>query len=1171
VSGRSTGGIAAPSRVLLILLLLLAAAPATAQPPLHISAANVTGTRGAAGDIVLLNGDVRISRGGTVITADNGRYHKTEGMLFLDGNVLLVDTTTTLRCEHAQYAEDQDLLQVSGNVVITDRGATIRAPFGTYERRTGLADLYGGVVAQDSTQTVTCDQLTYERDSLMVRARGNVRGDAKRDKMTLRARAVDFNRRTHDALATGDPVLETRDEEDRVATIRALRLTLNTQTRVAEAVDSVRVQRDTLQATGRYALFDDAAQRGWLYGNPRAWDHETTVTGDTLEVWTEKRALQRFVVRNQAVMDYRGAGPNTVGETSRLAGDRIEVFFTDEEMDSLRAVGGARNEYQAVAREGKTPEVNRAQGDTITVHFHNRKIDRALVRGKAQGEYRLAVNAGDTTAARSEVVRYDAAQIEFQVPKDRIVLDSRARLFYREMELHAKRVEFDSRKQTLIASGDPELLDRGDKVTGHLMTYDLESRQGTIYQAQTAYERGLYHGERIRKVDENELDVKSGSYSTCSLEQPHYHFQARWMKIFLKDKLIAKPVVFYVKNVPLLVLPFWVFPIKPGRHSGFLLPQVEFGFSNQAGQFIRNAGYYWAPNDYMDLTVATDYYQAEPTWLIRGEGNYRLLYALDGYFSGTFARSEADDIDRYNIDANHNQELGPQTHLSARASIVSGRDYRRSNLFGSPLSQRLNRFLNSSLALTHNADWASVAVALDRRQDLDADEGIKDPDDRGPLQGPKPGTRASLANLTEQRPSLSVAFPTRAIGTLGGLRGSRLGRSLSTLYATLSAQLLSQRERFGMVDRYEYFNRDSVTLDSTTVIRQIESSRWAVASIASLRDSRRLLGWLNVSPQISTNAVLFDQDNLGHKIVPTGTWRGTFSTSTTFYGTSRLRLGPVVGLRHVVFPSVAFQYSPNFDHLLFLDSLGARRERFTGFGGIGISGFKSSRMDFTLAQRWQVKLKRGDQVERIDNLLSWDINGSYNFLYREQRLQHPLSALNSNVRLSPSGRMSADLSWVTDTYNPRPVRSLGYSFGLNLGGSRAAVPAAPPELPLDRRPAAPEAGPTEPWTVGLAFSYGGGYGAGPDWSSTRTANGVARLGLTPAWRLEYSAAIDLTQREILTQRFGLTRDLHCWQASFTRIFTIGGEAEYYFRFGVKEQREIYIERGTRIGSIGGIQ
>ena len=69
-----------------------AAAPARAQeppPPLNISADNVTGSHGPEGDIVLLNGHVRITRGRTVITAQHGRYLRSQGMLFLDDDVRL--------------------------------------------------------------------------------------------------------------------------------------------------------------------------------------------------------------------------------------------------------------------------------------------------------------------------------------------------------------------------------------------------------------------------------------------------------------------------------------------------------------------------------------------------------------------------------------------------------------------------------------------------------------------------------------------------------------------------------------------------------------------------------------------------------------------------------------------------------------------------------------------------------------------------------------------------------------------------------------------------------------------------------------------------------------------------------------------------------------------------
>ena len=1139
----------------MIALLVAAAAhaqPADDNPPLNLSADNVSGTRGPEGDIVLLNGNVHITRGRTVITADMGRYLRTQGMLYLDRRVRMVDSSTTIACEHATYAEDRDVLQLMGNVVITDRDAVLRAPSGTYDRRSGRADLYGGVTAADSSQKVSCDQLAYFRRERRLHARGHVVGEDLENRMTLAADSVDYDRELHEAVARGSPVLRSRDRDGKVADVRAITLKVNSESRIAEAIDSVRVTRDTLQASARYGLFDDRADRGWLLGSPRAWDDETTVTGDTLEIWTEKRALRRFVVRSNAVIDYIGARPDSRGETSRLTGRQIDVFFSRDVMDSLIAVGKARNDYSAVPREGRTPEVNRAEGDTITVRFDDRKVDRAVIQGDASGEYRFAVTVGDTVAAREEVVRYDAPRIDFIVPKDRIVLDQRSHLIYKEMELHARRVEFDSDKQTLVATGQPKLVDRGEEVAGHLMSYDLETRTGNIYQAETAYEKGLYHGRRIRKVGDRELEVMEGSYSTCENDPPHYRFASHRMKVYLKDKLVAKPVVFYVKNVPLLALPFYLFPIRPGRHSGFLFPQMEFGFNNQSGQFIRNAGYYWAPNDYFDITASGDYYQAEPSWVLRGDMVYKLLYRLDGRINGTFARSEADQDERWSLSADHAQELGARTRIVARADFVSSRDYRREAGFGTPLSQRLNRFLTSSLSFSRYADWASFSVVLDRRQDLDADESL-----RGTTQ--LPGQVATLANLVESAPAVSITFPTRTLGTLGFLKNSPLAGPLSTMYLSLSSRYLRYHERRGV-------------LDDTLAIQQRGVTRSAAATTGSLSDSRKLFGWLTMAPGISFNNVVFDRDELGNKIVPATTWATSMTARTTVYGAFRPTIGPLVGLRHVVSPSVSVSYSPEFEQLTYVDEFGTRRQRFSSVGGISISGFKSALMSFSLGQRLQAKLKKGDGVQRLDNLISWDMSGSYNFLWRDLPNGRGLSNISSSVRLQPPGSFGADLGWITDPYSQRPVRSLGYNVWLNLTGGSGTPPptTAGGEAPLEARPV-DDVNFVEPWSISLAFSSSGGYSGGTRWVNAQTLNGTAHYGLTRSWRLDYSASFDVTRHEILTQRIGLTRDLHCWQATFDRTFNPGGEAEYYFKLGIKEQKEIYIERGSRETTFGGIR
>ncbi len=1149
--------------------LALAAAGARAAdlpdgPPLHFTADNLTGSHGPEGDFVMLNGSVRMTRGRTVLTADAGRYFKLQGMLYLDGRVRMVDSVTTMTCEHASYSEDLDLLFVQGNVTLLDKGAEIRAPSGTYDRRRGRAELAGPVEGRDKKMHLTADRAVFLRDSSLLQVRDHVRGIDQENKTELEARSVDYDRVSKVAVGTGDPVLRSRGDDGRTTELRALRLVVDTERRSAEAIDSVRISRDTLQARGDRAVFDDVAQRGWVTGSPRAWDDQTTVTGDTLEFHTDQRAIRSIVVRHDAVMDYVGSRPGTLGEASRLTGDTATVYFTRGEIDSLVAVGSARNQYTGVAGAGKTAERNEAAGDTITVFFRARKIDRAEVRGGAHGTYRIAVAAGDTTAAKKEVVEYDARRIEFRVAESAIVLDKEAHLNYQDLELRARQVTYDIERQTVEAEGSPVLGDRGEQVKGGLMTYDLPSRVGTIYDAQTNYEKGLYLGRRIRKVSENELDVMNGTYTTCSAARPHYRFASRWMKIFLKDKLVAKPVVFYLGNVPLFPLPFWVFPVKTGRRSGLLFPQVELGLSNSAGQFVRNAGYYWAPNDYLGLTAAGDYYQAEPSWVLRGEGEYRVLYLLDGSFRGTFARNESplNRSENWDFSADHSQEITPRTRLVARASFVSSKDYNSSNLYGRSLAQRLNRFLTSSLAVSHNADWGSINAFIDRRQDLDADESLIEANRNGiqPI-----GTSTSLANLVESNPNLSISFPTRAIGSLGLLRRTPLAKPLRTLYFGFSSQFLSYTERRAFVAGHTPFAAD-VMRDSITTLGQQRTTRRGLSNNISVSDSRKLFGWVNFQPQLRSNVVVFDFDELGNKVVPAAVWSGTVTMSTTFYGSFRPRVFGIEGLRHVVSPNVSLSYSPKFPGLTYRDSLGFQRNRFRSFSGIGISGFQRSNLNFSLDQRLQAKLKRGANVTRLDNLLSWSVGGSYDFLYKEQRAAHPLSNLYSSVLLQPPTYMNANLSWVTDVYSRRPVRSLGYNLGLNLdsGGLKRTSP----DLPAEQR-SEPESG--ENWSFGFAYSYSGGYTSGTDWTSAKTANVTSRYQLTPAWALEYSASLDLTLRSIQTQRFALSRDLHCWQAVFTRLFVVGGEAEYYFRIGVKDQKEIYLERGTRVGSLGGIQ
>ena len=81
------------------------------------------------------------------------------------------------------------------------------------------------------------------------------------------------------------------------------------------------------------------------------------------------------------------------------------------------------------------------------------------------------------------------------------------------------------------------------------------------------------------------------------------------MKMIGKDKVVARPVILYIGDLPVFAVPYYVFPVRKGRHSGFLT--FEIGNFERGERFIRNLGYYWAASEYWDLETSLDFYENE--------------------------------------------------------------------------------------------------------------------------------------------------------------------------------------------------------------------------------------------------------------------------------------------------------------------------------------------------------------------------------------------------------------------------------------------------------------------------------------------------------------------------------------------------------------------------------
>src|SRR6185503_4069365 len=394
-------------------------------------------------------------------------------------------------------------------------------------------------------------------------------------------------------------------------------------------------------------------------------------------------------------------------------------------------------------------------------------------------------------------------------------------------------------------------------------------------------------------------------------------------------KVIAAPVVFYMKHIPVLALPFYIFPIRPGRHSGFQLPQVEFGSSERGGKFIRNVGYYWAISDYLDATLWGDYYQ-DSRWVGHSQTRYQKRYKWSGEINSSFEHDLLQSVNRWDLSGRHYQVLGSNFILSGQGNFTNSTSFLKDQSIGRSVLQRVQRNLHSTLGINKNWSGASLSLGLLRDQDLDPDPG---------------GLR-----LREQLPSLTFTLSQRPLGhPARGKEPARLPWLASTTFS-LRSQLVSERDNY-----FQSRPETTVVLDplgspvDTTVLRSdVQASQTAVLHNLTLGDSRTLFGFLRLAPSMVYSEIFYSEDAAGNRNQRAGVWRGFLNANTALYGTFRTSLGPLRAIRHVITPSVGLSFQPSYPKLNFVDSSGVLRPRFSGITGLSLTGSESRFITFGL-------------------------------------------------------------------------------------------------------------------------------------------------------------------------------------------------------------------------------
>jgi Tat protein translocase TatC len=291
-------------------------------------------------------------------------------------------------------------------------------------------------------------------------------------------------------------------------------------------------------------------------------------------------------------------------------------------------------------------------------------------------------------------------------------------------KLEAEVIRYWQASCRLDADGDPKLFDQGTVLVGEGMRYDTCIRRGTVRDALTNVQQGgaswWVRGTRMA-VDSGSSRVYGAGTTFTSDDQPvpDYHFAAGQVKWLNKSTMVARPAVLYVRDVPVMWLPFIFQDTRSGRRSGILVPR--FGLNDLVRptrgyqRHVTDFGYYFAINDYMDLLVSADWYAGRYLSL-RAAGSYNWL---DRFVRGSLSYARTQQLDAPGASSHimwtHAQQFDSRTSLNASVNydpkpiIIS-----RNSL--NPLETTAK--LNSSLNFSKRFAWGTLSIGGNRGQEI---------------------------------------------------------------------------------------------------------------------------------------------------------------------------------------------------------------------------------------------------------------------------------------------------------------------------------------------------------------------------------------------------------------------------------------------------------------------
>jgi hypothetical protein len=524
---------------------------------------------------------------------------------------------------------------------------------------------------------------------------------------------------------------------------------------------------------------------------------------------------------------------------------------------------------------------------------------------------------------------YAGAQAFFDAPSRFLTLqgDSSSKVLvkYQDHQVTADSTIRYTRNGIVEALGRPEFTGPGqDPVTSRRLLVDTRTEAASAFGARTQYREGanwLVIGD-LPRVLRDTVYALGTRFTSDEQRVPYYYFGASRVKIVRGKIMVAMPVRLYFGDVPVMWLPFVAQSLTRGRASGLLTPRFSLNdvvrSSTGYERRISNIGVYWAINDYLDATVAMDWFSNNYTALTTGLRFRHLRSFLGGTINARqFWRASGGK--ELSLTGQQSWEISERMNMNSQISYVTSTSFLRQNTFD-PLEA--TQQIMSSGGITRRFDWGSLNVLGSRTQSLS--------DDRVDLSLPRatlslkpitlfsaPTNRAAWYNNATWSGGASYArrsldFPSQDTARVFAFHRADQGATQASANHSVSLRALSLGQDFRYnEDILRGIPSDTlsfVPFDADTVDVREATLDWST----SLSYQQTLVGQTSITPNISVSSTYLRSDTveLAQDFVSAPV-RVSFGASlrSQLYGFFP-GFGPFEAIRHRVSPGVSYNWSP---------------------------------------------------------------------------------------------------------------------------------------------------------------------------------------------------------------------------------------------------------------------